>query len=128
MSTAWVALALHFVERVDLDDAESVSMLVSVADAIDHAVLGVDEVTRALEDLSSRGSLEVDGRRCALVPQAKAMAEEAIEEAGSHMAISELRRRLAAHPCFIAPAAPRPDPKVFAEGVQRYVQRMNAGR
>src|SRR6516164_920707 len=105
-ATAWIAVALHLVERIDVTDADSLSRLVSTADMIDHAIVTADEVASALDDLSSRGWLELDGNECTLTKSAKRIVASAIDEAGSPMAISELRAKLEAHAPFTAPAAP----------------------
>lgn len=125
MDDAWVALALHLVVSVDLDDDESLSSLIGCADVINHAILGYDEVTRSLDKLSARGWLAVEGRVCALTPEAASHVASAMDQAGSPMAWTELKPALAAAPPFVAPHAPHPTPEAFAAGVRRYCERTN---
>lgn len=122
--TAWVALALYFVEqRVDLDDASTLSMVISAADFIDHAVPGFDELAHALEDLAARGWLEVDGSSCALPKEVTTIVAETVEEAG-YPSPRALAARLEAFPCFVAPAVPTLDRTVFERAVALYIARM----
>lgn len=90
--TTWIAIALYLVKKVDVVDVDSISALVSAADMINHAVPELDEVQRSLDDLSSRGCLDVAGTSCALAPHAARLVDGVSLESGFGLGSKERAR------------------------------------
>ena len=125
LTTGWIALALHYVEGVDLADATSLSRLISAADMIEHAVVSYDEVVAGLAELAARGWLTIDGSSCALAAAVQPIVATSIEDAGypSPRAMTEV---LGKHARFVEPAVPVIDRATFAEATRLYLERLDA--
>lgn len=124
LSVDWVALALYMVERIDVADFVALSPLIGAADMVNHSILSVSELCAGLDGLSGCGWLEVEGTVCSLAPEAQRIIAEAMDEAQSPMAWSQLKAKRLHYPPFMESAAPAVDSDVFERGVTEYNHRM----